>query len=118
MPRSRSRSRDRRDRRDRRRRSPSSSSSRSPPRRSGRGGGDGPKRDRSPVVKVGVYKDIDEEEKRRAACGQPPLSIPEKDQMMRNWFRAQRGEAPLTANDLVGDKGGGKGKGSKGKGKF
>merc|ERR1711933_9306 len=73
-------------RRDRRR-SPSSSST--PPRKKlgrsggafGEGGGGGSK---EAPVKVGVYKEIDDEEKRRAQSGEPALTISEKDAMFRN----------------------------------
>merc|ERR1712048_818745 len=108
-----------------------------PPKKLKRGGGFGgdtsePKRERSPVVKVGVYKELDDEEKRRAAAGEEPMSLQEKDLIMRNYNRKMQGLPPLEAKDLTGppitDKeknfagkggygaGGGKGKG-KDKGK-
>eukprot|EP00420_Gonyaulax_spinifera_P037774 CAMPEP_0197871270 /NCGR_PEP_ID=MMETSP1439-20131203/1747_1 /TAXON_ID=66791 /ORGANISM="Gonyaulax spinifera, Strain CCMP409" /LENGTH=93 /DNA_ID=CAMNT_0043490201 /DNA_START=84 /DNA_END=362 /DNA_ORIENTATION=+ len=83
-------------------RSSSSSRSRTPPRRK-------PEK----VEKVGVYKEIQEEEDRRKACGEPPLGLAEKDAMFRNYTRKQQGLPPLTVRDMLGDKGGG----GKGKGK-
>lgn len=54
-----------------------------------------------PVAKVGVYKDIEDEDKRRSLNGEPPLAIAEIDIMMRNWFRVQRGEAPLPVHPMT-----------------
>merc|ERR1712187_508907 len=53
-------------------------------------------------VKVGVYKEIDDEEQRRKAAGEPPLTLPEKDAMFRNFARKQQGLPPLQASDLMG----------------
>eukprot|EP00929_Paragymnodinium_shiwhaense_P113035 TRINITY_DN812_c0_g1_i1.p1 TRINITY_DN812_c0_g1~~TRINITY_DN812_c0_g1_i1.p1 ORF type:complete len:141 (-),score=26.56 TRINITY_DN812_c0_g1_i1:134-556(-) len=118
------RSRSRSGGRDRRRRSSSSSSSRPrKPLRSGGGGfgGGGGETAREAPVKVGVYKELDDEEKRRQANGEPPLTIVEKDLLMRNFSRKEKGLPPLAAGHNTGggdDKGGkGKGKGGKGYGK-
>mmetsp|Transcript_19444 Transcript_19444/g.51568 ORF Transcript_19444/g.51568 Transcript_19444/m.51568 type:complete len:122 (-) Transcript_19444:84-449(-) len=121
MPRSRSRRRSP----SRKRRSSSSKSSRSPPRRPARGGGSfggGPAGGaREPVVKVGPYKEIEDEENRRRASGEPPLSIIEKDGIFRNFTRKQQGLPPIDiTKQIQPDKGkGGKDKGKgKGKGKW
>merc|ERR1712048_967740 len=104
-----------------------------PPKKLKRGGGFGgdtsePKRERSPVVKVGVYKELDDEEKRRAAAGEEPMSLEEKDLIMRNYNRRMQGLPPLQQKDLTGppitekekdfaSKGGYGAKGGKDKGK-
>merc|ERR1712048_1381621 len=83
--------------------SPSYSSSSSPkPKKVKRGSAfEGGGTDEKPV-KVGVYKEIDDEEQRRKAAGEPPLSLPEKDAMFRNYARAQQGLPPLEQKDLLG----------------
>eukprot|EP00746_Dinoflagellata_sp_MGD_P107654 gnl/MRDRNA2_/MRDRNA2_45691_c0_seq1.p1 gnl/MRDRNA2_/MRDRNA2_45691_c0~~gnl/MRDRNA2_/MRDRNA2_45691_c0_seq1.p1 ORF type:complete len:150 (+),score=16.31 gnl/MRDRNA2_/MRDRNA2_45691_c0_seq1:94-543(+) len=132
--RNRSRSRRRDDSRSRRKRSPSrkrsasrkkksrsSSSSPRPAKKAPRlgGFGDAPQDHKAPVEKVGAYKLIDDEKKRREACGEPPMDPAEVDLIFRNFTRQQQGLPPLTAADLQGDPiKGGKGKGKdKGKGK-
>merc|ERR1712151_532132 len=107
-----------------RKRSPSSSSSSSAPRKKVGGGGSfGGGADRNePVVKIGPYKEIDDEEKRRKANGEPPLTLLQKDAMFRNYDRKQKGLPPidittLVGNDMGGGGGGGGGKGGKDKGK-
>lgn len=80
-------------------RSPSSSSGSPSPEKK-------PSPSRGPLEKVGIYKQIDDEEKRRKEAGEPPLDGLERDRMMRNFFLIQRGLAPLGANEGPGSGGG------------
>jgi len=63
---------------------------------------------------VGPYKEIEDEENRRRASGEPPLSIIEKDGIFRNFTRKQQGLPPIDITKQIQPD---KGKGGKDKGK-
>mmetsp|Transcript_105431 Transcript_105431/g.145808 ORF Transcript_105431/g.145808 Transcript_105431/m.145808 type:complete len:119 (-) Transcript_105431:323-679(-) len=102
----------------RRSRSSSSSSSSRPKRKAGGGGGSfgggSGGGAREPVVKVGVFLEIEQQEQQLGR----PLTPQERDAAFRNHARKQQGLPPLPPGSTGGKgKGGGKDKG-KGKGKW